>query len=161
MLITALSCSSFAAGTQTSLIQDMENKELTFNDLPMVVAGLRDEVAGMKVLLSDLQKGQTQQRVQRTRRTMNVEEAADYLRMPLNTLYQKLQRGEVPGSKPGKRWVLYSDELDKYLEVNRRNSVPMTAEEQNEAILASHRRKPVKSDWRKERECQTLKTEQV
>jgi excisionase family DNA binding protein len=161
MLITALSCSSFAAGTQASLIQNMEKKELTFNDLPMVVAGLRDEVAGMKVLLSDLQKGQTQQSVQRTRRTMNVEEAADYLRMPLNTLYQKLQKGEVPGSKPGKRWVLYSDELDKYLEVNRRNSVPMTAEEQNEAILASHRRKPVKSDWRKEHECKTPKTEQV
>ena len=161
MLITALSCSSFAAGTQASLIQNMEKKELTFNDLPMVVAGLRDEVAGMKVLLSDLQKGQTQQRVQRTRRTMNVEEAADYLRMPLNTLYQKLQKGEVPGSKPGKRWVLYSDELDKYLEVNRRNSVPMTAEEQNEAILASHRRKPARSDWRKEHECKTPKTEQV
>lgn len=161
MLITALSCSSFAAGTQTSLIQDMENKELTFNDLPMVVAGLRDEVASMKVLLSDLQKGQTQQRVQRTRRTMNVEEAADYLRMPLNTLYQKLQRGEVPASKPGKRWVLYSDELDKYLEVNRRNSVPMTAEELNEVILSSHRRKPVKSDWRKEHVCQPPKTEQV
>ena len=139
----------------------MEKKELTFNDLPMVVAGLRDEVAGMKVLLSDLQKGQTQQRVQRTRRTMNVEEAADHLRMPLNTLYQKLQKGEVPGSKPGKRWVLYSDELDKYLEVNRRNSVPMTAEEQNEAILASHRRKPVKSDWRKEHDCQPPQTEPV
>ena len=139
----------------------MEKKELTFNDLPMVVAGLRDEVAGMKVLLSDLQKGQTQQRVQRMRRTMNVEEAADYLRIPLNTLYQKLQKGEVPGSKPGKRWVLYSDELDKYLEVNRRNSVPMTAEELNEVILASHRRKPARSDWRKEHECQTPKTEQV
>jgi hypothetical protein len=46
MLITALSCSSFAAGTQASLIQNMGKKELTFNDLPMVVAGLRDEVAG-------------------------------------------------------------------------------------------------------------------
>ncbi len=147
MLITVLSCSSFAAGTQASLIQNMETKELTFNDLPMVVAGLQDEVAGMKVLLSDLQKGQTQQRMQRTRRTMNVEEAADYLRMPLNTLYQKLQKGEVPGSKPGKRWVLYSDELDKYLEVNRRNSVPLTADEENEAILNSHRRKPNKPAW--------------
>ena len=65
------------------------------------------------------------------------------------------------GIKPGKRWVLYSDELDKYLEVNRRNSVPVTAEEQNEVILDSHRRKPVKSDWRKEHDCQTPKTEQV
>ena len=42
--------------------------------------------------------------------------------------------------------MLYSDELDKFLEVNRRNSVPMTAEEQNEVILASHRRKPVKPE---------------
>lgn len=120
---------------------------MTFNDLPQVVAELRDEVIGMKVALLDLQKGQTKQRMERVRRTMNVEEAADYLRMPLNTLYMKLQKGEVPGSKPGKRWVLYSDELDKYLEVKRKNAVPMTTEEENDAILASHRRKPNKREW--------------
>ena len=97
----------------------MLNDKLSFDDLPQVVAELRDEVIGMKVLLSDLQKGQTQQKIQRVRRTMNVEEAADYLRMPLNTLYMKLQKGEVPGSKPGKRWVLFNDELDKWLEVKR------------------------------------------
>ena len=125
----------------------MVKETLTFNDLPQVVAELRDEVIGMKVLLSDLRKGQTQQKIQRVRRTMNVEEAADYLRMPLNTLYMKLQKGEVPGSKPGKRWVLYSDELDKYLEVKRKNAVPMTTEEENDASLASHRRKPNKRDW--------------
>ena len=85
----------------------MKNVELTFNDLPQVVAELRDEVIGMKVLLSDLQKGQTQQKIQRVRRTMNVEEAADYLRMPLNTLYMKLQKGEVPGSKPGNARMPY------------------------------------------------------
>ena len=73
----------------------MLNDKLSFDDLPQVVAELRDEVIGMKVLLSDLQKGQTQQKIQRVRRTMNVEEAADYLRMPLNTLYMKLQKGEV------------------------------------------------------------------
>ena len=111
----------------------MKNVELTFNDLPQVVAELRDEVIGMKVLLSDLQKGQTQ--------------AADYLRMPLNTLYMKLQKGEVPGSKPGKRWVLFNDELDKWLEVKRKNAVPLTTEEENDAILSSHRRKPNKRDW--------------
>ena len=125
----------------------MKNVELTFNDLPQVVAELRDEVIGMKVLLSDLQKGQTQQKIQRVRRTMNVEEAADYLRMPLNTLYMKLQKGEVPGSKPGKRWVLFNDELDKWLEVKRKNAVPLTTEEENDAILSSHRRKPNKRDW--------------
>ena len=125
----------------------MNKNELTFNDLPMVVAELRDEVFGMKVALLDLQKGKTKQNMERVRRTMNVEEAADYLRMPVNTLYMKLQKGEVPGSKPGKRWVLFNEELDKWLEVKRRNAVPMTTEEENDAILASHRRKPNKREW--------------
>ena len=125
----------------------MNKNDLTFNDLPMVVAELRDEVVGMKVALQDLQKGQNKQNMERMRRTMNVEEAADYLRMPVNTLYMKLQKGEVPGSKPGKRWVLFNDELDKWLEVKRRNAVPMTTEEENDAILASHRRKPNKREW--------------
>lgn len=126
----------------------MRNVELTFNDLPQVVAELRDEVSGMKVALLDLQKGQIkQQKTERIRRTMNVEEAAVYLRMPLNTLYMKLQKGEVPGSKPGKRWVLFNDELDKWLEVKRKNAVPLTTEEENDAILSSHRRKPNKRDW--------------
>ena len=125
----------------------MNKNDLTFNDLPMVVAELRDEVVGMKVALLDLQKGQNKQNMERMRRTMNVEEAAAYLRMPVNTLYMKLQKGEVPGSKPGKRWVLFNDELDKWLEVKRRNAVPMTTEEENDAILASHRRKPNKREW--------------
>ena len=125
----------------------MVNSEITFNDLPKVIAELRDEVIGMKVALLDLQKGQTQHKMEKLRRTMNVEEAADYLRMPLNTLYMKLQKGEVPGSKPGKRWVLFSDELDKWLEANRKNAVPLTVDEENEAILSSHRRKPNKSSW--------------
>ena len=115
----------------------MVKETLTFNDLPQVVAELRDEVVGMKVVLLDLQKGQTKQKMERVRRTMNVEEAADYLRMPLNTLYMKLQKGEVPGSKPGKRWVLFNDELDKWLEVKRKNAVPLTTEEENDAILSS------------------------
>ena len=115
--------------TKVSLYH-MKNVELTFNDLPQVVAELRDEVIGMKVALLDLQKGQTKQKLERVRRTMNVEEAADYLRMPLNTLYMKLQKGEVPGSKPGNK-----------------NAVPLTTEEENDAILSSHRRKPNKRDW--------------
>ena len=142
-----ISCSSFVGEIQKSHEVKMNKNNLTFNDLPMVVAELRDEVVGMKVALLDLQKGQNKQNMERVRRTMNVEEAADYLRMPVNTLYMKLQKGEVPGSKPGKRWVLFNDELDKWLEVKRRNAVPMTTEEENDAILASHRRKPNKREW--------------
>ena len=88
----------------------MTNNQITFNDLPQVVAELRDEVSGMKALLLNLQNRPTQQ-------------------------------------KPGKRWVIYLDEIDKWLEANRKNPIPLTDEEQNAAILASHKRKPNKSSW--------------
>ena len=108
----------------------MTNNQITFNDLPQVVAELRDEVSGMKALLLNLQNRPTQQ-----------------TNIPLATIYQKLANREIPGSKPGKRWVIYLDEIDKWLEANRKNPIPLTDEEQNAAILASHKRKPNKSSW--------------
>lgn len=126
----------------------MENKELTFNDLPQVVAQLRDEVMGMRTLLIRQQEENRKQQVRENRhKPMTVEEAAEYTRIPLGTLYMKLGDGTIPATKPGKRYVLYQDELDKWLEANRKNAVPLTADEENEAILFSHKRKPNKADW--------------
>lgn len=126
----------------------MENKELTFNDLPQVVAQLLDEVMGMRTLLIKQQEENRKQQVRENRhKPMTVEEAAEYTRIPLGTLYMKLGDGTILATKPGKRYVLYQDELDKWLEANRKNAVPLTAEEENEAILSSHKRKPNKSDW--------------
>ena len=121
----------------------MTKDSLSFDSLPQAVAELLREVSSMKaLLLQSLHNGQNQQKKENTHRLMSVEEAAEYLRMPKNTLYMKLQSGEVPASKLGKCWKIYQDKLDKRLEVNRRNPVPLTYEEQNAAILASNRRKP-------------------
>ncbi|MBR6974525.1 MAG: helix-turn-helix domain-containing protein [Bacteroidaceae bacterium] len=126
----------------------MTQEVLTFNDLPLVVAQLRDEVMGLKVLLTKQQEENRKHQVRENRhKPMTVEEAAKYTRIPLGTLYMKLGDGTIPATKPGKRYVLYQDELDKWLEANRKNAVPLTAEEENEAILSSHKRKPNKSDW--------------
>lgn len=54
----------------------MENV-ITFNDLPQVVAELRDEVIGMRQMLACLQKGNTV-RKENTHRPMSVEDAAEY-----------------------------------------------------------------------------------
>lgn len=123
----------------------MENV-ITFNDLPQVVAELRDEVIGMRQMLACLQKGNTV-RKENTHRPMSVEDAAEYLKIPLRTLYTKLGNGTIPATKPGKRYVLYQDELDKWLECNRKNPVPLTVEEENAAVLASNRRKPANRNW--------------
>lgn len=105
----------------------MTKDSLSFDSLPQAVAELQREVSSMKaLLLQSLHNGQNQQKKENTHRLMSVEEAAEFLRMPKNTLYLKLQSGEVPTSKLGKCWKIYQDELDKWLEVNRRNPVPLT-----------------------------------
>ena len=88
------------------------NKELTFNDLPMVVAQLRDEVVGMKQMIIGLQS-QNKPHKANKHIPMSVEEASAYLKMPMATLYMKLGNGSIPATKPGKRYCLYQDELDK------------------------------------------------
>lgn len=129
----------------------MEQNVLTFNDLPQVVTKLLDEVMGMRTLLIKQQEENHKHQVRENRhKPMTVEEAAEYTRIPLGTLYMKLGDGTIPATKPGKRYVLYQDELDKWLEANRKNPIPLTDEEQNSAILASHKRKPDEHDWQLE-----------
>ena len=127
----------------------MIKDQITFNDLPQVIAELRDEVSGMKALLLNLQNRPTQQRENR-HRPVTPEQVAEYTNIPLATIYQKLANREIPGFKPGKRWVIYLGEIDKWLEANRKDPIPLTDEEQNAAILASHKRKPNKSSWNDE-----------
>ena len=140
----------------------MEKQELTFNDLPQVVAQLRDEVMGLRALLLKQQEENKRHQVRENRhKPMTVEEAAEYTRIPIGTLYMKLGDGTIPATKPGKRYVLYQDELDKWLEANRKNAVPLTADEENAAILCSHKRKPNKADWHDYPYCSTSKQKRL
>ena len=125
----------------------MQNNELTFNDLPQVVAQLRDEVMGMRSMLSRQQELSDKPTKENRHKPMTVEEAIEYTHIPKGTMYMKLEDGTIPATTPGRRWLLYQDELDRWLEANRRNTVPLTADEENEAILSSHKRKPNKADW--------------
>ena len=78
---------------------------------------------------------------------MSVDEAAEYLGIPKGTLYMKLSEGTIPATKPGKRYCLYRDELDKWLETARKNPVPLSDEELNKSLSSSHRRKPNPRNW--------------
>ena len=115
----------------------MEKTVITFNDLPEIVAQLRDEV------MSSVNNA----RAVDTHVPMSVEEAAEYLGIPKGTLYMKLSEGSIPATKPGKRYCLYRDELDKWLESSRKNPVPLSDEELSESLYSSHRRKPAPRNW--------------
>ena len=78
---------------------------------------------------------------------MTVQEACAYLKMPVSTFYYKIKKDNIPVIKQGKHLYIYRDELDKWLEASRKISAPLTYEEENEAMYASHRRKPNPKNW--------------
>ena len=124
----------------------MKTDQLTFNDLPAVVGELCDRIANMENLLTEKLSKQHEAK-ENTHVPMTVQEACAYLKMPFSTFYYKVKKDDIPVIKQGKHLYIYRDELDKWLESSRKNPVPQTFEEENEAMLASHRRKPNLKNW--------------
>ena len=87
----------------------MEKTVITFNDLPEVVAQLRDEVMSLRNLLTE-QRSVNNAKAVDTHVPMSVDEAAEYLGIPKGTLYMRLSDGTIPATKPGKRYCLYRDD---------------------------------------------------
>ena len=124
----------------------MKKDQLTFNDLPTVVGELCDRIASMENLLN----GKLYQAVRHQREhahPMTVQEACNYLKMPLSTFYYKVKKDDIPVIKQGKHLYIYRDELDRWLESSRKNPAPQSFEDENESLLASHRRKPNPKNW--------------
>ncbi|MCS2496615.1 helix-turn-helix domain-containing protein [Bacteroides fragilis] len=78
---------------------------------------------------------------------MSVKEAAEYLGIPKGTLYMKLSEGSIPATKPGKRYCLYRDELDRCWNPPGRIPYPCPMRELSESISSSHRHKPNPRNW--------------
>nr|WP_223855032.1 helix-turn-helix domain-containing protein [Bacteroides sp. GM023] len=116
--------------------------ELTFNDLPMVVKELCNKVESLEETLLKQVTNRSAPMYENSHTPMTSEEAREYLKMPKSTFYFKVGNGEIPAVKQGKRYYLYKDELDQWLETGRKNAPVLSAEETNAAILASHKRKP-------------------
>jgi len=55
-----------------------------------------------------------------TMRTLDLNEAAQFLRMHPHTLEAKARAGEVPGAKPGKCWVFLDVDLAEWLRAQYR-----------------------------------------
>lgn len=125
----------------------MKTDQLTFNDLPAVVGELCDRIASMENLLTEKLSKQHEAK-ENTHVPMTVQEACAYLtNCRYRHFYYKVKKDDIPVIKQGKHLYIYRDELDKWLESSRKNPAPQTFEEENEAMLASHRRKPNLKNW--------------
>lgn len=107
----------------------MEKDQLTFNDLPNVVGELCDRIASMENLLTEKLSKQYETK-ENTHVPMTVQEACNYLKMPLSTFYCKVKKDDIPVIKQGKHLYIYRDELDRWLESSRKNPAPQSFEDE-------------------------------
>ena len=120
----------------------MTATELTFNDLPKVVGELCERIASMENLLRDNLNRQSEPK-ENLHVPMTVQEACTYLKMPVSTFYYKIKKDSIPVIKQGKylymHGCLFLQKIhDEKGELN---------DEENEAMYASHRRKPNPKNW--------------
>ena len=47
---------------------------------------------------------------------MTIEEASEYLQIPVSTLYKEAQKGQIPCQKIGKRWRFNRKALERWME---------------------------------------------
>jgi excisionase family DNA binding protein len=76
-----------------------------FNELPEVVRQLFEKVEQIALALERLEPKNEQEND-----LLNIEEAAEFLKVSVAALYTKVSRKEIPFSKPGKR--LYFNKVD-------------------------------------------------
>ena len=46
---------------------------------------------------------------------MTIEEVADYLRVPVSSLYKLAQQGKIPASKVGRHWRFRREFIDRWI----------------------------------------------
>jgi len=93
-------------------------QNLTFNDLPTAVNKLKNEISELKSLLLKKAEAPTTE----TEQLLTIQEASDFLKLSVPTLYSKVSRNELPYMKQGKRLYFSSKELMEYVKQGRKKT---------------------------------------
>ena len=109
---------------------------LTFNDLPLVVKLLTTQVSELKQLIVEQQKNSINEQQEQL---LTIQEAADFLKLTVPTMYSKVSKGELPVMKRSKRLYFSSTELMAYLKEGRKKS-NAEIEQEAEAYLSNNKK---------------------
>lgn len=92
---------------------------LTFEQLPEAVTRLAAKLESIEQLLLNRKE---QQAKEPTEKLLTVQQAAEFLKLSVQTMYSKVSRGELPVMKRGKRLYFSEKELIEYLKAGRKKS---------------------------------------
>jgi excisionase family DNA binding protein len=94
-------------------------ENLTFDLLPQAVTQLTNEVSDLKRLII---KNQENTPTEQLEQLLTIQEAAEFLKLTVPTIYSKVSKGELPVMKRSKRLYFSSTELMEYLKGGRKKS---------------------------------------
>jgi excisionase family DNA binding protein len=123
----------------------MHNDEITFNDIPQLLAEVVRKLEGMGQDIRELsgsmkRMGQADQ-ADDPHKPMTVDEACEFLRMRKPTLYQNIRSAGLPATRCGKHYILFRDELLGWMEARRTNGVPYAVHQLEESVIPRTGRK--------------------
>jgi excisionase family DNA binding protein len=90
-----------------------------FNELPEVVRQLFEKVERIEMLMARLEPKDPDEN-----EILNIEEAAEFLKVSVGALYTKVSRQEIPYSKPGKRLYFNRTDLKEWIRLGKRKTLP-------------------------------------
>lgn len=88
----------------------------TFEQLPAMVSLLMEKVESLERTLMSIHSSKSDEEF------LTVDQAAEFLKLTVPTLYSKVSRGEIPVSKPGKRLYFKKSELLKWINEGRKST---------------------------------------
>ena len=88
--------------------------DLTFDDLPQVVAHLAGEISSLKNLIEE-KRDTSQSQKPDPDELMTIKQASEFLDLTVQTLYNKVSKNEIPFMKRGKRLYFSKEQLIDYL----------------------------------------------
>jgi len=89
-----------------------------FNELPEVVRQLFEKVERIETLMARLEPKEPDEN-----EILNIEEAAEFLKVSVGALYTKVSRQEIPYSKPGKRLYFNRIDLKEWIRLGKRKTL--------------------------------------
>lgn len=89
-----------------------------FNELPEVVRRLFEKVEHIENMLFNLEtKDEGENDI------LTIEEAAHFLKVSVQALYNRVSRNEIPVSKPGKRLYFRKSELQEWINGGKKTTL--------------------------------------
>lgn len=111
-------------------------QNLTFDQLPKAVTLLTNEISELKRLLLEEKK---QPPTETPEQFLNIQEAAQFLKLTVPTIYSKVSKRELPCMKRGKRLYFSSTELMGYIKEGRKKS-NAEIEQEAETYLSNNKK---------------------